>query len=107
VYKPFIYDWYNNAYSQHRYVDTKREMMRPLKRDPAPDRYKPLKFESGLAPRSSWIPYYSNQTKRIYNDEVQTTRQWMINGGIRPRKLGIFVDFSSLFISISGHKGAS
>ena len=70
VYKPFMYDWYNNAYSQHRYIDTQREIMRPLKRDPAPGRYKQLKYESGLAPRSSWIPYYSNQTKRIYNDEV-------------------------------------
>uniref|UniRef100_A0A915N7E7 Uncharacterized protein n=1 Tax=Meloidogyne javanica TaxID=6303 RepID=A0A915N7E7_MELJA len=51
VYKPFMYDWYNKAYSQHRYIDTQREIMRPLKRDPAPLRYKPLK----AAPLRSYL----------------------------------------------------
>lgn len=61
---------YNKAYSQHRHIDTQREILRPLKRDPDPLRYKPLKFEESVT-RSSWIPYYSNQTKRIYSDEVE------------------------------------
>lgn len=79
VYKPFMYDWYNKAYSQSRYLDTQREIMRPLKRDPAPDRYKKLKFEE-FTPRSSWIPYYSNQTRRIYNDERAAPMKSYLHG---------------------------
>jgi hypothetical protein len=57
VYKPFIYDWYSKAYSTSRFVDTHRELQRPLTR-PA-DYVKP----------SSYVPYYTHQTKRIFHEE--------------------------------------
>jgi hypothetical protein len=82
VYKPFIYDWYSTAYSNSRFIDTKREMMRPLKRDPAPDRYKTLKFEEPMK-RSSYVPYFTNQTKRIYNDERMAPTKSYLHGSQR------------------------
>ncbi|CAD5226216.1 unnamed protein product [Bursaphelenchus xylophilus] len=57
VYKPFVHDWYNNAYSTARYRDTQREIERPLRRE-IPD------YE-----RSTHVPYYTFQTKRIFFEE--------------------------------------
>jgi len=57
VYKPYIYDWYNKAYSTARFNDTQRELDRPLRRE-IPD------YE-----RSSHVPYYTFQTKRIFFEE--------------------------------------
>jgi len=82
VYKPFIYDWYSKAYSNSRFVDTQRELLRPLKRDPGPDRYKALKFEEPLK-RSSYVPYFTMQTKRIYNDERMAPTKSYLHGSQR------------------------
>ena len=57
IYKPFINNWYNNAYSTSRFVDTQREIQRPRLK-----LFEPLKY-------SSYVPYYSNQTARIFNEE--------------------------------------
>jgi hypothetical protein len=57
VYKPFIYNWYTGAYSTSRYVDTHREIERPIRREPVPHKY------------SSYVPYFTAQTKRIYYEE--------------------------------------
>jgi len=82
VYKPFIYDWYSTAYANSRFIDTQRELHRPLKRDPGPDRYKSLKFEEPLK-RSSYVPYFTLNTKRIYNDERMTPTKSYLHGSQR------------------------
>jgi len=57
VYKPLVYDWYSKAYSTSRFIDTHRELQRPLRRP-----YESITY-------SSHIPYYTNQTKRIFFEE--------------------------------------
>ncbi|TMS39162.1 hypothetical protein L596_005732 [Steinernema carpocapsae] len=57
VYKPFTYDWYSKAYSTARYKDTHETIAKPLKRSlPTPE-------------YSSHVPYYTMQTRRIFNDQ--------------------------------------
>ncbi|KAI6181003.1 hypothetical protein M3Y98_00782300 [Aphelenchoides besseyi] len=57
VYKPMIHNWYNGAYSTARYVDTQREINRPLRKEIPP-------YE-----RFTHVPYFSLQAKRIFFEE--------------------------------------
>ncbi|KAI6218367.1 hypothetical protein M3Y99_01715000 [Aphelenchoides fujianensis] len=57
VYKPLIHNWYNGAYATAKFVDTQREMHRPLRR------------EQPVSERASHVPYYTFQTKRIFFEE--------------------------------------
>ncbi|KAI1725133.1 29kDa protein from Anisakis simplex [Ditylenchus destructor] len=65
VYKPFIYDWYNNAYSTSRFVDTQRELLRP---GPKLHETRPYRCYEPT-PRASHVPYYTFQTKRLFFEE--------------------------------------
>uniref|UniRef100_A0A915PY25 29kDa protein from Anisakis simplex n=1 Tax=Setaria digitata TaxID=48799 RepID=A0A915PY25_9BILA len=58
VYQPKVYNWYNNAYSKARWIDTHETIAKPLRKPT----FDPL-------PYSSYVPYYTFQTKRIFFNE--------------------------------------
>jgi len=69
VYKPHVYDWYNKAYSQARFLDTHREIAREWPRK------EPL-----LMPRSSYVPFYTNETRRIFFEQKRQLSKSYIRG---------------------------
>uniref|UniRef100_A0A0N5AVT8 Uncharacterized protein n=1 Tax=Syphacia muris TaxID=451379 RepID=A0A0N5AVT8_9BILA len=54
AYTPRMYDWYSKTYSRAKWMDTLDSLTKPLYRS-----YEPLKL-------STYLPYYTFQTKRAY-----------------------------------------
>ncbi|CAG9540363.1 unnamed protein product [Cercopithifilaria johnstoni] len=67
IYQPKIYNWYNNSYSKARWIDTHETIAKPL-RVPT---FVPM-------PYSSYVPYYTFQTKRIFfNQRMEPLKSYI------------------------------
>lgn len=69
VYKPLISDWYNKSYGKAYHKDTLESLNKPLYRK-----------DTGVTYYSSHVPYYTLQTKRIFNEQRDRQKKSYLNG---------------------------
>uniref|UniRef100_A0AC35TYP5 Uncharacterized protein n=1 Tax=Rhabditophanes sp. KR3021 TaxID=114890 RepID=A0AC35TYP5_9BILA len=69
VYKPVIHTWYNNSYSPAKWRDTQVAMSKPIHNR-----------DTGVSVRSSHVPYYTFQTKRIFDHEREKSKKSYLTG---------------------------